>query len=294
MASAESACRPYNSRLMITYLQSAIVLATLPRWAVMWLVAFAIFAVCKLLTWSATPRAGVPVWKQLAYLAAWPGLNAARFFSRTPLPAAEQPTMWEWIGAAFRTVAGALIFWNADRWIGTSSTLVLAWAGMIGVILILHFGSFHLLSCFWRAMGVDARPLMNHPTWSTSVTEFWSNRWNTAFRDFTHQFVFRPLTRHWGLKAALMLGFVFSGTVHDVVISLPAGGGYGGPTFFFMIQALAILLQKSHAGRLIGLGRGWRGWIFTAIALLLPAPLLFHAPFRDDVVIPFMRALGAA
>jgi alginate O-acetyltransferase complex protein AlgI len=159
---------------------------------------------------------------------------------------------------------------------------------------MLHFGSFQLLSCFWRAMGIDARPLMIRPTTSTSLTEFWSNRWNTAFRDFTHQFIFRPLTHRFGLTAALIIGFFFSGVVHDVVISLPARGGYGGPTAFFVMQGIAILFEKSLFGRRLGLGSGWRGWLFTAAALLVPAPLLFHRPFVIEVVIPFMRALGAA
>ena len=28
---------------------------------------------------------------------------------------------------------------------------------MIGLVLILHFGAFHLLSCWWRGRGVEAR-----------------------------------------------------------------------------------------------------------------------------------------
>jgi hypothetical protein len=34
--------------------------------------------------------------------------------------------------------------------------------------------------------------------------------------------------------------------------------------------------------------------MFTAIVLLVPARLLFHDPFVKEVVVPFMRALGAA
>jgi hypothetical protein len=260
----------------------------------MWLLAFAIYAACKVLTWSATPVDAVPVWRQLAYLFAWPGLNAARFFAPQPLPASARPSTAECVAGAFRTIAGALIFWSAHLLLGDSWHVLLGWAGMIGVVLMLHFGSFHLLSCFWRAMGIDAPPLMNRPTKSTSLIEFWSNRWNTAFRDITHQFVFRPLTRRFGLTAALLIGFFLSGVVHDLVISIPARGGYGGPTAFFMMQGIAILFEKSLFGQWLGLGRGWRGWLFTAGVLLVPAPLLFHRPFVIEVVVPFMRALGAA
>jgi hypothetical protein len=165
---------------------------------------------------------------------------------------------------------------------------------MTGTAFVLHFGLFHLLSCFWRAVGIDAQPLMNAPSRATSVSEFWGNRWNMAFRDLTYTFLFRPLARRLGLQGALALSFLFSGLIHDVVISLPAGGGYGGPTAFFIIQAIAILVEKSPLGRRLGLDRGVRGWLFMAVALLAPARLLFHDPFIAAIVIPFMRALGAA
>ncbi len=165
---------------------------------------------------------------------------------------------------------------------------------MIGTILMLHFGVFQLLSCAWRSAGIDARPLMNHPTRATSVAEFWGRRWNTAFRDVTHQLLFRPLAASLGAPAAFTVVFVFSGLVHDLIISLPAGGGYGGPTAYFCIQAAAVVIERSKLGRALGLGDGWRGWLFTALVLLLPIRLLFHDPFVLDVVLPFMNALGAA
>ena len=161
---------------------------------------------------------------------------------------------------------------------------------MVGIAMILHFGLFHILSCFWRAARIDARPLMNAPLRSTSVTDFWSRRWNTAFRDFTHQFLFRPLLGWMSPTSALVAAFFASGLIHDAVISLPARGGYGGPTTFFLLQAAAILCEKSRPGRALGLGRGWRGWLFTAVVLLVPARLLFHDRFISTVVLPFMKA----
>jgi hypothetical protein len=38
--------------------------------------------------------------------------------------------------------------------------------------------------------------------------------------------------------------------------------------------------------------RPFLGWCWTASALLLPVPLLFPAPFLDNVVLPFFAALG--
>jgi alginate O-acetyltransferase complex protein AlgI len=264
-----------------------------PRWVYMWLVSIAVYFACKVLTWSAADTTAVPAWRQWAYLFAWPGMDARRFFDATPPSRPSPPSASEWLAALGKTILGGIIFWGAQYFVPTGSPIMLGWAGMTGIAFVLHFGLFHLLSCAWRAAHVDAQRLMNAPPRSTSVAEFWSLRWNTAFRDLTHTFLFRPLARRLGLQRALALSFLFSGVVHDVVISVPAGGGYGGPTAFFLVQAIAILIEKSPFGRRLGLGRGVRGWIFTALALLGPARLLFHDRFITAIVIPFMQALGA-
>jgi hypothetical protein len=93
------------------------------------------------------------------------------------------------------------------------------------------------------------------------------------------------------VAVAILASFLFSGLVHDVVISLPAGGGYGGPTLFFLLQAAGLLLEPRLRRR--GLVSGWRGRLFAAAFLVPPAVLLFHGPFVRNVIVPFMRAAGA-
>ena len=41
------------------------------------------------------------------------------------------------------------------------------------------------------------------------------------------------------------------------------------------------------------LGHGVRGWLFAAMALFAPLPMLFHRPFVVNIVLPFMHAIGA-
>ena len=94
-------------------------------------------------------------------------------------------------------------------------------------------------------------------------------------------------------RAGIAGGFLFSGLVHELVISVPAGGGYGGPTLFFTVQGLGILLERSRFGRGIGLAQDGRGWLFTMFLLVLPAPFLLHPPFVERIVVPFMQALRA-
>ena len=91
---------------------------------------------------------------------------------------------------------------------------------------------------------------MNWPLASVSLGEFWGARWNTAFRDLTYRFLFRPLARRLGPRGALS-GFLISGLVHDLVISIPAGGDYGGPTVFFLVQAVGIVTERSRFGRFL-------------------------------------------
>jgi hypothetical protein len=264
-----------------------------PRWVFMWLLAVVIFVGCKWLTWRRTPAPSAPWWQHAGYLLAWPGLDAGAFLSSKRLPEKERVPAREWGLAIIRLLIGVALFWGVAGWVSEDHKILSGWVGMVGLILMLHFGAFHLLSCAWRSIGIDARPLMNRPLASTSVGEFWGRRWNTAFRDLTHRFLFRPLNSRLGPRRAILAGFVFSGLIHDVVISVPAGGGYGGPTLFFGTQAIAMFAERSRAGRAIGLGHGWRGWLFAMVALALPAYGLFHPPFVRNIIVPFMQAFGA-
>lgn len=263
-----------------------------PGWLVMWLLSVVIFAGCKWLTWWGAPASRAPVWLHLSYWFAWPGLDAVHFLGSRQRTI-RQPGTAEWFFAASKLADGTLLVFGVARFVPESLPSLVGWVGMIGVVLALHFGSFHLLSCLWRSRGIDAQPLMNWPLAAVSLSEFWGRRWNTAFRDLTHRFLFAPLTNRWGPRGAVLVGFLFSGLVHDAVISLPARGGYGGPTLFFLLQGAGLLAERSTIGRSLGLSNGWRGWLFTLLCLLLPAPLLFHPPFVTRVVVPFMQAIGA-
>lgn len=262
-----------------------------PPWAVMWALAVLVFALCKWLTWRTAPAA--PARRRLAYLVAWPGLDAKAFLDRKPLPPDRRPTPGEWAFATLKTLLGVALVWVTVPRVPAHLPLLRGWVGMAGFVFTLHFGAFHLLSCAWRAAGVGAKPLMNWPVLSRGVSEFWGKRWNTAFRDLAHRFLFRPLSARVGPRAGLAAGFLFSGLVHDLVISVPAGGGYGLPTLYFVLQGLGLLAERSRAGKRLGLGSGWRGRVFTAAVVAGPAYWLFHPLFVLNVVVPFLDVIGA-
>lgn len=287
------AVSPWRGWLPIASLPAIVVLvipSSWPGWAYMWALAVAIFIGCKWLTWRRTPVAGAPWWRHAGYLLAWPGLDAATFLAAR---AVAVPAPREWSAALGKSVLGGVLLWGVARWAPEDAPLLAGWIGMVGIALLLHFGVFHVLSCAWRWLGVDARPLMNHPLASSSVSEFWGRRWNTAFRDLTHRFLFRPLRRWVGARGAIAAGFLISGLIHEAVISLPARGGYGLPTLYFLLQAAAMLAERSALGRQLGLARGWPGRLFTMAVVAVPAACLFHSRFVMRVIVPFMTLVGA-
>ena len=264
----------------------------LPAWQFMWLLSIALFAGLKWLTWfKARRRTPHPAWRSFAYLFAWPGMEAEAFLDPSVVPA--RPSASRWAVAACETVLGITLFWVVARRLPSEMPLLRGWVGMIGMIFVLHFGVFHLLALFWQRVGVQAKPLMDAPLRATSLAEFWGRRWNIGFRQFAHDLVFQPLHRTLGASGAAFLVFVLSGVIHDLVISVPARAGYGLPTGYFILQGIGAHFERSAIGSRIGLRRGFRGWLFTALVAAVPAYWLFHPWFVTRVILPFMEALHA-
>ena len=134
---------------------------------------------------------------------------------------------------------------------------------------------------------------MNAPLCSTSLSEFWGKRWNLGFRQLTHGLVFQPVRKHLGPTVAALASFLVSGLIHDFVISLPAGGGYGLPTGYFLLQGIGVLIERSKVGAHLGIGRGFRGSLFALLCAAAPAFWLFHAIFVRNVMLPFLAWIGS-
>ena len=96
-----------------------------------------------------------------------------------------------------------------------------------------------------------------------------------------------------GVVGAMLATFLVSGLIHDLVISVPAGGGDGLPTGYFVLQGLGVVGERSGAGRWLGLGEGWRGWVFTVLITAGPAFWLSPPPFVHNVILPMLSVIGA-
>jgi hypothetical protein len=261
-------------------------------WVFMWAMAFALYAGCKWLTYrEATRRGARPgLRRTLGYLLAWPGMDAD-FLNAKKVP--KKPRKMEWTWAIAKICFGVVLVWGITRTLLPIHPILAGWTGMFGIVFILHFGLFHLLSLAWRRIGIYATPLMQNPIAAISLAEFWGTRWNTAFNELAFSFTFRPLRRLTTPAVATLLVFGLSGLIHDLLISLPAGGGYGLPTLYFLIQGLGVIAERSRFGRGIGLGRGASGWFFTLLVTAGPVYWLFHPPFITQVILPMLTAIGA-
>ncbi len=244
----------------------------------MWALAAAIFAACKGYTWF-RGRSGRLTGRDAGYLFLWPGMDAAAFLDRTRRPS--PPSAGEWLFAAAKTAFGAALVWFAAPL--ATAPLLKGWIGLVGVIFILHFGTFHLASLAWRRAGVQAEPIMRAPILSSSLGELWGKRWNLGFRDIAHELIFAPFAPRLGSAGAAFAVFIASGLVHELVISVPAGGGYGLPTAYFAVQGLGVLAERKLR---------FTSRIFAIFVAAGPAFWLFHPPFVRNVFLPFLEAIS--
>ena len=250
----------------------------LPAWLFMWVMAGGLWLALKLYTFPDAPRRGLARW--WAYLLAWPGMDAPEFLGDADVP---RPAWRDWSFGAINIGLGTALIYFGARAAHPFSPLLAGWVAMIGIVLALHFGAFKCLALLWRALGIPATPIMDAPLLSRSLSEFWGRRWNTGFSIPARRYLMEPIARRFGAIAGLLTVFLMSGLVHELVISVPAKAGYGLPTIYFLIQAVALIAErKTNANRL---------WTFVCVAA--PAFILFHPPFVHRVIIPFLKVIGA-
>ncbi len=270
--------------LVILLLSAFAIRKFLPPWGFMWALAVGIYFGLKWLSWlRVRNQVSHTAWRSAAYLLAWPGMDALSFLNASPRAA--PPRQRDWFWAVFTTAIGATLLWAVARAVPGTEPLVRGWVGMVGLILLLHFGSFQMVALGWQRLGVNAKPIMSAPMRSTSLSEFWGKRWNLGFRQLAHDLVFRPLHKTWGVGA--------TGFLVDLVISVPSRGGYGLPTAYFALQGVGVAFERTALGKELGIRFGIRGWLFTAVVTAVPAFWLFHPPFVLRVMIPFMEAIRA-
>lgn len=135
------------------------VLAAFPaswsRWAFMWTLAFAFYAGCKWLTWRRTAAPAAAPWKHLAYLLAWPGMDAAAFLSPETSLTLCRPS--EWVFASAKLLGGTLLLWVAVRFVPDDQESLKGWIRMIGLVMSFQYLCCHFLGYPLSSAGILRR-----------------------------------------------------------------------------------------------------------------------------------------
>jgi len=255
----------------------------------MLLICGSLFLSLKVLVVAEARLAGRPVptggaWLCFALL--WPGMRPWAFAGP---PGPPRRDAWRLIVLGSLTALLGLVLLGLARLRAkhaTSEAEVL-FVALLGIGLVVPFGSFRALAGFWRLRGRPVTPLFDAPARSRSLEEFWGRRWNLAFSEMLQVAVQRPFKKVLGLGGSAALCFLISGLLHELALSVPAGAGYGLPLAYFATHGLLVVVERRIPW---GAGRGGelarRGW--TLGWVLLPVLLVFHPPALRAVVAPLL------
>jgi hypothetical protein len=140
-------------------------------------------------------------------------------------------------------------------------------------LLLLTETALALVRVIWLPSGLLFAPLHNRPWQARSVADFWGQRWNTYYSDWTRSTIFQPLRRR--PIFALFLAFIFSGVLHELVINLPLYFVTGRMLFgtimiYFALQAVGILIERKFKKQ-----RDWTT-VWCWLIVFLPCPLIIN------------------
>ena len=153
---------------------------------------------------------------------------------------------------------------------------------LVGLSQILHFGVLRINTGIAHFLGYPASVLFQAPMKSKSLREFWGKRWNIAFTQMTSIIVYKPLSTKVGRQLSVIIAFLFSGILHEIAISFSVMECIGFPMIYFGIHALGMSIESTFF-RKKPLGTWWvLAW------LVFPLPILFHKPFMEQIVWPFI------
>jgi alginate O-acetyltransferase complex protein AlgI len=218
----------------------------------------------------------------LAFALGWPGMNPETFAA----PRAPHPDGADLVRRGIlRLTTGALLVLAARFvWIISARPALAAAPLLAGLSLILHFGLFTFLAGLWRLFGIPCMAPFEAPFLAASLSDFWAHRWNRPFSELVQLAIYRPVASLAGRGGGLFAGFLLSGFLHELAISVPARAGYGRPLAYFALQGALVLLEKRRLAR----GLPPPGRALTILAFALPVPLLLIPEFLRGAIWPII------
>ncbi|ERN10619.1 hypothetical protein AMTRI_Chr10g227450 [Amborella trichopoda] len=145
----------------------------------------------------------------------------------------------------------------------TSTTLLILYCFHIFLALEVVLGSWAVMAKL--IVGSQLEPQFNKPYLSSSLKEFWGQRWNLIVTNMLRPTVYEPVLNLWGVSAragrpplgarvaALMATFVVSGLMHELMFYYMTGGQRPSweVTLFFILHGLLTGIEVA-IGRRIG------------------------------------------
>eukprot|EP00929_Paragymnodinium_shiwhaense_P114300 TRINITY_DN82647_c0_g1_i1.p1 TRINITY_DN82647_c0_g1~~TRINITY_DN82647_c0_g1_i1.p1 ORF type:complete len:521 (+),score=71.57 TRINITY_DN82647_c0_g1_i1:134-1696(+) len=264
-----------------------------------------LFWVMKVLCISMPKSEGPKLsWFQtLVFFCVWPGMQPKNLLERRPGLDWWRDAGW----GAFFVVLG--FFWSVGIKLGVDAGWSAPVAGLLslpGISMLGHVGGLRLLRGALRFVGYDVEQLFVDPLLATSLSDFWGKRWNQAFSDM-NRYVFvaavktaivedvqpnlpstwaRLKSKETANQLGIFAAFVASALLHELGITCPVLAGYGGPTLYFVIQGVAVSIEKSLGEQRLVREHPHltRMWMFAVLAV--PFPVLFVVPFRTEIALP--------
>lgn len=219
----------------------------------------------------------------LLYAYLWPGIDPRPFYRQQD----SEPNAARWFVYGFPTMAlGVLGGLLLAVWAPCLSGPALGMAGVMAVLVTIHLGTSDVISAAVSLLGFPVKRLFEHPLACRSLRDFWSKRWNRPFVEM-NRMLFQPLLpSSLGADGKVVALFLLSGLLHELALSFPAGGGWGGPLLYFLVQGLAMRAEYRW-------GIEQKPWsrLWTWTLLLGPLPLLFHSKFLTTLVVPLYEFL---
>ena len=218
----------------------------------------------------------------LLYMTLWPGMSPGPFRSWRPQILESEEGLTR--GFIYLVLGSALAVITAFLE-PTLGALGGSWLGLFALLLMIHFGVSDLLVCGMRLAGWNVKPLFRFPFRASSLEDFWSHRWNLAFVEMDRILFLKPFSKWLGIRGAILCIFVISGFLHEMAISYSTGRGWGLPFLYFIVQGIALLIEKDF----LEIENHWPKYasrIWTWCWVILPLPLLFHVYFLEEFILP--------
>lgn len=243
---------------------------------------------------SQKPRLGFLPW--LVFCVGWLGMRIETF---NGLGKGHRDDWFAYVKKGFVRLLAGLVFMSLAFAVSRLSTdslslpikkIVITLLMFVGFSLVVHFGIINLMAGMWRRIGADCRSMFRAPLASFSLREFWGRRWNIGFSEMTALGVYRPLRTRLGTQGATFIGFVFSGMLHELAITVPVMECLGLPLCYFAVHGCAMQVETQLERRgVVFRDHSVLARIWTSAWLVLPLPLLFPKPFLRAVLWPMIE-----